>query len=1486
MNSIRRRFVFLLVLSVLAGAGTAIASHTGPATIGDFEIDGNTTDDALAGIDWDTFPEAVTFDDPEGTECTTDDDIFTTGGSKENTPGLWVYGCGSAPSKSDIVSGATGTRDVNGESFLYISFARLGDNGEANLSVEFNQSDDTFDNDNNPTTPEVVFRTAGDLMVFLEVTLGGQVTAPTVFVWTGTHISGAWVDTTGTAVQGTDWDAATNANAQGRWNFAEAALRLSAFGFVKDCPGPGLHWLKTNSTSDITGGVLKDRTVRKSLDLSNCATKNWTFSFDPEPIAGASVFAVYTVPGGENREIELTDADQDGTYTAQDTSIPPGNVTYHFEVRNGASLIWQSAEGNETFAPDETKTNSGSMHYDITLTPESAENFDDDPHTFTAFVFEVGTNTPLPNVPVNFELFGGTPDGCGSLDPTSGLTAAGGTITTTLSSTGPCTTSVRAWINSALGATTGLDDGEASDASTKSFVEYALTVTPGDASNETGQPHTFTITLTKDSGGGPAGVSGAAVDLTLDPGTSDAHFTTVSAGTVVDDTHATCTTDTSGQCTATIEATTAGDVSLTASYLASDSSGNTRTITGEANKAYRTFALSVTPGDATNEVDDPHTFTVTLTQDSGVEPVGLAGETVSLALDPGTSDAHFTAVETGTIVDDTHATCTTNLLGQCTATIVAATPGSVTLTASWSNETIVTGGASTSDTAGKQYLDFRLTASPDDATNEVGDPHTFTITLEQDDGTGFSGLAGETVSLTLDPGTSDAHFTAVETGTVVDDTHATCTTNAGGQCTATIVATTPGSVTLTASWSNETIVAGGASDGDTAGKTYLEFRLGVTPAEAVNLVGDPHTFTITLEQNDGSGFTGLAGETVSLTLDPGATDAHFTAVETGTVVDDTHATCTTNAGGQCTATIVAAMPGSVTLTANWDNQTIVVGGASRDASASKTYVAVSLAKSSCPDDRVTRGGILTYRIDFSTSGATLTNATLIDDLPAEIRFVAADPIAGVTPVTPAVGDSNGTVSWTFSTLPPGEYSATITVEVAPASQTNGPYARLGEKITNSVVLDADEIPEQSASHDVLVTNEGAAADGRAFGISLTALATELIAPTPDSDVASPAELRSVPNPLGPPAPLARLLRVVETNNAKSDSTGYTASATAVDVNAEVPGLVKVEADSVIARSSSFAQVSGAGSSHSGSIVQNLRVNDTQHGDISEPTTIEVKDGAGNIIAEVHVLERIASGAAAEETQPSTADMTFASGLAVNGIHVVVYDLALTPIDESTDLIVSHAETSAAYPSGLACDAAIPAVSGRAAAVETANLTPDATNVVIAEVILPITGGTRSASLADVDLPSVGTSDSAFTSTQGSISGDGSPQASSSAQIKGLDLLGGTITATLVQATSSSTAAGSTGDAVIADLEIAGIPVCVECDPDVDEVLLGIPDTVILLNEQIPEPGGLTVIAIHIFVVGEGNPLGLPVGAEILISSAHSDVHAADAPSRTKLPIEG
>lgn len=92
-----------------------------------------------------------------------------------------------------------------------------------------------------------------------------------------------------------------------------------------------------------------------------------------------------------------------------------------------------------------------------------------------------------------------------------------------------------------------------------------------------------------------------------------------------------------------------------------------------------------------------------------------------------------------------------------------------------------------------------------------------------------------------------------------------------------------------------------------------------------------------------------------------------------------------------------------------------------------------------------------------------------------------------------------------------------------------------------------------------------------------------------------------------------------------------------------------------------------------------------------------------------------------------------------------------------------------------------------------------------------------------------------------------------------------ITATAVQATSTTTCAATSGATTITNLTIGGVPVNVNVGPNTTINVAGLAQLVI--NEQVPVPGadkGLTVNALHL--------TGLGGAVDVVVASATSDAH--------------
>ncbi len=363
-----------------------------------------------------------------------------------------------------------------------------------------------------------------------------------------------------------------------------------------------------------------------------------------------------------------------------------------------------------------------------------------------------------------------------------------------------------------------------------------------------------------------------------------------------------------------IHATTTFTVAGVSLTRETDGQGNNST---NANKVYVDAYIVVSPLTATNEVNDAHQITATVYQDDGVaapdgdnvDGFGFApdGTTVTFSLLNNTAGADF--------VNDVN-TCTTTG-GSCSVFINTDTAGSVdihaTTTFDVGGESVTRetdGQGNNSVDANKVYVDAQIDLTPLTATNEVNSAHTITATVQQDDGlaTGGDGVDGwapapdgTVVTFSLLNNTAGADFVGG-----VD----TCTINNGlGTCSVDINTSTAGSVdihattTFTVAGVSLTRETDGQGNNSTnANKVYVDAYIIIGP-DATNNVGEPHTFTVNVFQDDGlpAGAPGDAatgfgpvpdGTIVAVTLtNSGGADYQVssdTCADPGTVVDLAH----------------------------------------------------------------------------------------------------------------------------------------------------------------------------------------------------------------------------------------------------------------------------------------------------------------------------------------------------------------------------------------------------------------------------------------------------------------------------------------------------------------------------------------------------------------------------------------------------------------------
>ena len=272
----------------------------------------------------------------------------------------------------------------------------------------------------------------------------------------------------------------------------------------------------------------------------------------------------------------------------------------------------------------------------------------------------------------------------------------------------------------------------------------------------------------------------------------------------------------------------------------------------EATKTWWDFTVDV-DGPAENPVGEDHTFTVTVQySDDGAafQPVA-EGTTLTYSWTGPTDSAEDTAQSTCDPTDGPG----TDASGGCTVVIASPTvPGLGTLAITGIDSTEIPDPTreisytfTTPGAAQKTWIAYQATVSSD-ATNLAGEAHPFTITVQQDRGAGFVAVPdGTTVAVALSGGAAP-----------VSDSCATGTL--GGTCTIVVDSSDPGSVDVTPDDITAQLLDGtGATVPVTvepgseayptpsdATKTWVGFRLGVAPS-ATNLVGEPHTFTITAE---------------------------------------------------------------------------------------------------------------------------------------------------------------------------------------------------------------------------------------------------------------------------------------------------------------------------------------------------------------------------------------------------------------------------------------------------------------------------------------------------------------------------------------------------------------------------------------------------------------------------------------------------------------
>ena len=232
-------------------------------------------------------------------------------------------------------------------------------------------------------------------------------------------------------------------------------------------------------------------------------------------------------------------------------------------------------------------------------------------------------------------------------------------------------------------------------------------------------------------------------------------------------------------------------------------------------------------------------------------------------------------------------------------------------------------------------MDARITVSAN-GTNKVGDPHTFTVLVEKNDGTGWT--PAENVAVT----STESGVGSITGGTCGAPN--TGPTTAAGTCTIIVnsnavgVSTVQASGTVTIGTVSIPVATNGYGAHDIQNtKTWVDARITISQS-GTNPVGQAHTFTVTVEKNLGSGWVAANGVTITSTT-------NFGNITGGTCGP----TGPTNASGQCTVTVNSNTAGTATVNASGTvaigaiNIAVATNGyGAHDISNQKTWVSQSV----------------------------------------------------------------------------------------------------------------------------------------------------------------------------------------------------------------------------------------------------------------------------------------------------------------------------------------------------------------------------------------------------------------------------------------------------------------------------------------------------------------------------------------------------------------
>jgi uncharacterized repeat protein (TIGR01451 family) len=374
------------------------------------------------------------------------------------------------------------------------------------------------------------------------------------------------------------------------------------------------------------------------------------------------------------------------------------------------------------------------------------------------------------------------------------------------------------------------------------------------------------------------------------------------------------------------------------------------------------------------------------------------------------------------------------------------------------------------DTADVLAIDAKISISPPDDTNVVGDEHILTANVQVDDGTGWDDYEGATVSFEVTSGPGD-----LDPVTDVTDT--------SGQATTTLTSTVAGNSTITASTSicgYDISTDGTANNSDPAEKEWVYARIKIDPPEDTNVVGDLHGLTATVETS-----------TNNITWDPyeGATVTFEVTSGPGDLDPDM---AVTNSSGQATTTLTSTEAGNSTVTASttvYDHDLSTDGEAYNSDPAEKEWVYARI-RITPPDDT----NLVGDPHGFTATVETSTDGTNWDPYAgASVAFEVTDGPGDLDPEI-AVTNSSGQATTTLISTETGTTTAKASTTVYDHDlSTDGEAYNSGpaEKdwVDARISIFESGVNRVGQAHDFTVTVESCPGDGTgwvpAAGINVT-----------------------------------------------------------------------------------------------------------------------------------------------------------------------------------------------------------------------------------------------------------------------------------------------------------------------------------------------------------------------------------------------------------------